>query len=244
MHKNLKINPDFQNLIAPLTEDESNQLEQNILAQGRCRDTIKIWQNYIIDGHNRYAICQKHKIPYETQQIRLSSKKDAEIWIANNQLGRRNLPKAKRIELAYVKSDLMQSIAKANNEPYHARKSIAKDAGVSEQTVQKYMKIAGSGAAELIERVKKGELKISTAHKTLQMATRTHETLYDDADLKYKNHSACYQNILFGVNRAYNLYKFLDKQALSISDAGNRESIIKRLERQLKIAERVVHKSY
>ena len=84
----LKIDPDFRNLISPLMPDEFKQLEQNILSINRCRDTILVWNNTIIDGHNRYAICQEHGIPFEVSKIHFASKEDATLWIVENQLGR------------------------------------------------------------------------------------------------------------------------------------------------------------
>ena len=52
----LKIDPEFKDLIRPLRRKEYLQLEENILDEG-CRDPIIIWNDYIIDGHNRYSIC-------------------------------------------------------------------------------------------------------------------------------------------------------------------------------------------
>ena len=51
----LKIDPEFKDLIRPLRRKEYLQLEENILDEG-CRDPIIIWNDYIIDGHNRYSI--------------------------------------------------------------------------------------------------------------------------------------------------------------------------------------------
>jgi len=180
MGKKLKISPEFKNLIPPLSDEELQQLEQNIIAEGKCRDAIKVWRGLIIDGHNRYAICQEHNIPYSVQKIRLASKTDAIVWIANNQLGRRNLTAAMKIEIACKKAEMLGATT-------YARKQIAKDAGVSENTVHKYMKITGEGSAELIEQVRSGEVKIGAAHKALCMSTKTVEMLCSKSDVYYVN---------------------------------------------------------
>ncbi|MCL2422065.1 MAG: hypothetical protein FWD03_09430, partial [Defluviitaleaceae bacterium] len=86
----LKIDEDFKKLIPPLLPDELKQLKENILSTGRCRDAIVVWKGYIVDGHNRYAICREQGIPFEVSKIHFASKKDALVWIAENQLGRRN----------------------------------------------------------------------------------------------------------------------------------------------------------
>ena len=58
---NLKIDPEFQNQIPPLTDDEYKQLEENILKEGKLLSPLIVWGNTLVDGHNRYAILQKHR---------------------------------------------------------------------------------------------------------------------------------------------------------------------------------------
>ena len=57
---NLKIDPEFQSQIPPLTNDEFKQLEENILKEGKLISPLIVWNNILVDGHNRYAILQKH----------------------------------------------------------------------------------------------------------------------------------------------------------------------------------------
>ena len=45
----------------------------------------------IIDGHNRYEICTRNNIHFETKQLELSTREEAINWIIDHQLGRRNL---------------------------------------------------------------------------------------------------------------------------------------------------------
>lgn len=63
----LEIDPEFKTLIRPLRKDEYLQLEVNLAVDG-CREPIITWNNIIIDGHNRYEICNRLHIPY--RQIR------------------------------------------------------------------------------------------------------------------------------------------------------------------------------
>ena len=46
----LKIDPEFQGKIPPLTFEELNQLEANILRDGRIINPIIVWQGLIVDG--------------------------------------------------------------------------------------------------------------------------------------------------------------------------------------------------
>ena len=89
---NLKIDPEFQNQIPPLTDDEYKQLEENILKEGKLLSPLIVWNNILVDGHNRYAILQKHpEIYFSTMPLRFENREEAIAWICWNQLGRRNL---------------------------------------------------------------------------------------------------------------------------------------------------------
>ena len=87
---NLTIDPEFKQMIPPLIQVERQQLEDNIKRDG-CREPIALWGNTIIDGHNRYEICKKYNLPYDTIQVELHSREEAIAWICANQLGKRNI---------------------------------------------------------------------------------------------------------------------------------------------------------
>lgn len=86
----LNINPKFKEALPSLSDEELLQLEQSILADG-VRESIKVWGNTIIDGHNRYQICQKHDLPYPTMNMFFKDEDTVLEWIYSNQIGRRNL---------------------------------------------------------------------------------------------------------------------------------------------------------
>ena len=92
MEMNLIINPEFQNKIPPLTEEEFRHLEELILSDGRVNEPIRVWNRIIVDGHHRWKIIQKHpEIPYEVKEMDFADKWEAFNWMYDNQLGRRNL---------------------------------------------------------------------------------------------------------------------------------------------------------
>ena len=89
---NLKIDPEFQSQIPPLTDDEFKQLEENILKEGKLISPLIVWGNTLVDGHNRYEIVQKHpEISFSTMPLLFESREEVLAWICKNQLGRRNL---------------------------------------------------------------------------------------------------------------------------------------------------------
>ena len=88
--RQLNIDPEFKNLIRPLRREEYRQLELNLVMEG-CREDIIVWNNTIVDGHNRYEICNKLRIPYGVKEQDFPSRDAAIAWICANQLGRRNI---------------------------------------------------------------------------------------------------------------------------------------------------------
>ena len=95
---NLKIDPAFQSQIPPLTDDEFKQLKENILKEGKLLSPLIIWNNTLVDGHNRYAILQKHpEIYFSTMPLPFESREEVLAWICKNQLGRRNLDPVKKV---------------------------------------------------------------------------------------------------------------------------------------------------
>lgn len=100
MISKLKINPEFEKLIPPLTDEEFSQLEENIVAEGEAFTPIFTWQLSIIDGHHRYKIIQKHPdVRYSVREKEFDNVYEVMAWICNNQLGRRNLSDIQRTVL-------------------------------------------------------------------------------------------------------------------------------------------------
>lgn len=89
------IKKDLQNFITPLSEDSKEQLEENIKLNG-CLDPLTLWEQdngdlVLIDGHNRYDICQRNDIPFKVRIMHFHNVDEAKDWMINHQLGRRNL---------------------------------------------------------------------------------------------------------------------------------------------------------
>lgn len=107
----IAIDSEFQSLIPPLSDDEYERLEKSILSEG-VRDPIITWNGTIIDGHNRYNICEEHGIECPQVEREFPSRDAAKIWIIENQFGRRNLSKYDRSVLALELKPLYQAEAK------------------------------------------------------------------------------------------------------------------------------------
>ena len=162
----LKIDPEFQSKIPPLQFEEEQQLEQNIIAEGRLLNPIITWNGYILDGHTRYRILKKHGfIKFEVKEIQLANKYEALAWICKNQLGRRNLsPDRKKFLLGKEYESTKLAVGAPLGSKHGIRKCgqndhiftesrtcqrIASEHGVGEKTVRRAEKYSqGIDAAE------------------------------------------------------------------------------------------------
>ena len=181
--KELKINPVFKALIPPLSTEEYAQLEENLLENG-IRESISIWGDTIIDGHNRYAIATEHNLPYTTVSYEFASEDDVKLWIFKNQIGRRNLPAVERVKIALLLKPVIaekakeQQIRKSTNfvlqnsaeqNPINTRKVIADIAGVSHDTVARVEKILDTGTPEILEKLRRGDISINKAYQEAKL---------------------------------------------------------------------------
>lgn len=156
----LTIDSEFQSLIPPLSGDEYDRLEKSILIEG-VRDPIITWNDTIIDGHNRYHICQEHGIGFKTAHREFESRDAAKIWIIENQFARRNLTKYDRGVLTLQLKPLYAAEAKRrmsegggsgdsgrqkSDNPTRTDEQLAKLAGVSRDTIRKIEVIESEAA--------------------------------------------------------------------------------------------------
>lgn len=137
---NIVIDPEFSSLIPPLMEEEFAGLEKSIKEEG-CRDALVVWSNddkqILIDGHNRYKICQKHGIEFKTIEKKFDCREDALIWMIKTQTGKRNLDKWQKFDLYKRLGELERARAKkrqgARNDLEHIDK---KDEAVAANIVE------------------------------------------------------------------------------------------------------------
>ncbi len=93
----LKIDPEFQSKIPPLTDDEFKQLRENIINDGEVYEPLCVWNDTIVDGHNRWKVIQEFPdIPFRIKEMEFDDKWAAFDWMYTKQLGRRNLTDEQR----------------------------------------------------------------------------------------------------------------------------------------------------
>ena len=196
--KELKIDPELRDLLPPLTDEEYKQLEKNIVENGFDKNfPIMIWHDFIVDGHNRYDICQKHKIDFVYGTLAYETKEEVMEWMLDIQLGRRNLSPIQRIAITEkyrpiyekqakenqskaggdkksddYKKSVTENLPQANNENRERNpttdKRLSDMAGVSEKTYRMGAKILNSDNEEVKNAVLSGEMSINAGYNKIR----------------------------------------------------------------------------
>jgi N6-adenosine-specific RNA methylase IME4 len=182
---NIEINQEFKALIPPLSIEEYSQLEKNIIADG-CREPLVVFNNTLVDGHNRYEICTKHELPFSILDKEFADSGAAKLWMIDNQNGRRNLTDGWKYQLTQSKKEILLEVGKVkhaenggdkiaalsivdNAAPKHnTRETIANDLGWSTGKVAMADKVWKEATPEIKEQVLTGEVSINQAYKDIK----------------------------------------------------------------------------
>jgi len=183
------VNEELKAYIDPLTPDEHAALERSLLAEG-CRDALVLWGNVLVDGHNRYGICRRHGLPFQTvQNTRFQSLEDVQLWMIDQHLGRRSLSDYQRGVLALRKREIVSDRraraaaapapaeaaptqpAAAQDEgppwdvspPLDTREALARAARLRSSQVLQIEKIRKQAAPEVVAALKAGTISINAA---------------------------------------------------------------------------------
>jgi DNA modification methylase len=186
----LQIKDEFKNLIPPLTVEEFKQLEDNCIAEG-IRDAIVTWQGFIIDGHNRYEIAQKHGLKFRVEEKEFEDEKPIKIWMAKNQLGRRNLAdyvmgelydiieqlekekgKEEKSKAGGDKKSLLSIMDKSDNktinERHNTQKIVADKLGWSTGKKARFDVVKKKAPEEVKEKLRNKEMTINQAYEEIK----------------------------------------------------------------------------
>jgi hypothetical protein len=175
---NITINDELRTYVDPLTPAEHEALERSLLTEG-CREALILWRDVLIDGHNRYAICSQHGIPFRTvQNDKFESLEEVKLWMIDNQLARRSVSDFQRGLMALRKKEILAARAAQKNDPelqteddqaaaftppWSSREEVARAARVSANTISQIERIQKAAAPELVEAVRSGAISVSAA---------------------------------------------------------------------------------
>ena len=200
----MKINDEFKAIIPPLTNDEFSQLEKNCIKDG-ILETIKTWNGFIVDGHNRYEIAQKNNLTFDTLELEFESEDAAKVWMIDNQKGRRNLTDGWKWELAQTKKTLLNAKGKENiiqaqkerhsgvslstidkDRSHNTRNEIAKELGWSTGKVAMTDKVWRQAKPEVKDKIKSGETTINQAYQEIKKGEKIEKRKAEIEETKKK----------------------------------------------------------
>ena len=199
---NIIVDPEFEALIPPLSDEEFSQLRENIIESQMVRDPIVVVdlgtlacgksnnECAIIDGHHRWRIIQEFPddVPFAIQQETFLTRDEVKEWMIRNQLGRRNIPDYVRVELALRLKPLIAERAKKNQSTHtedgyqglstltkavDTRSEIAAAANVSTGTVSKVERIVKEASEDTKKQLRTGELSINKAYNSIKQGVVT-----------------------------------------------------------------------
>ena len=154
--------PELADLLPPLTDEQLSLLEEDIRENG-CYSPIVVNEELaIVDGHNRFTLCEKLGVPYQMAVFHFEDTLEAMRWALDTQKGRRNLDAWKLAKIALKLKPEVEARARARQREYYGnqyesglptmlsevqthnmetRKELADAVGIGQVTMGKALKI-------------------------------------------------------------------------------------------------------
>lgn len=206
----LRVDPELDAFMSPLSDTELAALEENIVANG-CRTPIVVWNDVIVDGHHRYAICRKHGIPFAIEEQEFRDKDEAKLWMFQEQRSHRNLSPVARVVMALKCKPILLKMGKENQgrrsdlnilfrgtKCHDTRKMIAELADVSPAMAYKIEKIQETADKDTMDALIREDIKVGPTYAKLckpkkQTDPAAHKEQETSADLSEEDDD-CYSD--------------------------------------------------
>ena len=170
--------PEMAELLPPLSAEQLDALEADLIKNGCYAPIIVNEDMIIIDGHNRQALCEKHGLPYTMAVFSFEDLLEAKQWALDTQKGRRNLEKWELGKIALKLKPEIEAKARANqgtrtdlsatlpesSDAVDTRKELAEAVGLGERTMGKVMQIDENAPEVIKEALDKKELSINKGY--------------------------------------------------------------------------------
>lgn len=210
----VKILPEFRDLIAPLSADERDTLNESLKTEG-VRDPVVVgWigkkEYVLLDGHNRFEIERRqdgleHGIPAAYKIVEFPNREAAKLWILENQVSRRNLTDDQRAiiwnEIRERRSKVIRAVQLANARrvsvktpktpaiekiaPVDTRKAVAAQAKISERKLRAAQEVK-TASPELATQVRAGLLTLKQAKAEIAKVAPAPPQKVLDSDGRYR----------------------------------------------------------
>ena len=198
--------PEMAELLPPLSAEQLDALEADLIKNGCYAPIIVNEDMVIIDGHNRQALCEKHGLPYTMAVFSFEDLLEAKQWALDTQKNRRNLEKWELGKIALKLKPEIEAKAKANmaaggqnfrpseaeegsatlpnlpsvEKAVDTRKELAEAVGLGERTMGKVMQIDENAPDAIKEALDKKELSIN---KGYDLTRQLHDVPEQNAEI-------------------------------------------------------------
>lgn len=177
----LTIDEQLRDVLIPLTPEKKADLEASILQYG-CVEPIITWNGVIVDGHNRYEICMKHGIPFETKEHPFADMLEARLWIFTSDSNQREATPYETCEMVMqFKEDVQKEAFKrmyagvkndprlpgAEGEDNRTHAILGRMAHVGAETMRRAMKLHDEADDNLLASLRAGKIGIKPAYNKL-----------------------------------------------------------------------------
>ena len=200
--------PEFRDLLPPLSQEQQEALEKDILQNGCYAPVIVDQELRIVDGHNRHAICKDHEIPYTMLVFEFEDALEVKQWALDTQKGRRNLDNWELGKIALKLKPDVEARAKKNmsaggqafhpgivtkegmatlpnlplrTAPVVTRKELADSVGLGERTMGKVMQIDENAPEVVKDALDSKELSINQGYNLTRQLQQVPEEQREDA---------------------------------------------------------------
>lgn len=175
----------MEELLPPLSAEQFSALESDILENGCYAPIVVNEDMVIIDGHNRFRICEKHGLPFRMLVFSFSDLLEAKQWALETQKGRRNLEKWELGKIALKLKPEIEARAKANQSaaggdksergalfvnsqkalsPVNTTKELADAVGIGQQTMSRVIQIDEHAPSAVKRALDRKELSINQGY--------------------------------------------------------------------------------
>jgi len=202
---NITINPEYSELVNPLSDAEYYVLKNSISEKGLHLPIIINQDNVILDGHNRLKICKELGIEPKFEVKEFQDPLQEKEFVVEINLKRRHLNSFQIAELEYKMEEIYKERAKRRSfsnlknlkenmstapndaivlkekekeEKGKVSEIIAKKTGLSPRTYERAKKIIEEGSEEVKEKLRTNKTTISKEYDKIQRDRKRQELLF------------------------------------------------------------------
>ena len=186
--------PEMEQLLPPLSVEQFSALERDVLENGCYAPIIVNESMEIVDGHNRFRICEKHGLPFKMMVFSFADLLEAKQWAVETQRNRRNLSMWELGQIALKLKPDLELAAKNNQglradlsvnssksyEPVDTRKAMAHTVGIGEQSMGRIAQLTENAPRTLKKALDSKAISINRAWEIMKTVQQMPPETQDD----------------------------------------------------------------